>query len=197
MIVAAGICALLLGVAVFYRRRLSGLAVQMVLGYLILYVKARNWYFSRLRTTHVSKNIAVCVDKDTYVHHYDIVVYDKWHSVHYITDSSILCNPEEKCKKVREQFHKRNKLVHCSIVDTSEDYTIDLTDIFRGFVYHFDEKDEQSKLGHFIKYIGHLYAVPLEDMYFIVYLNDEHFTECKYKIEQLGDTRFSDVLGVA
>jgi hypothetical protein len=97
----------------------------------------------------------------------------------------------------------KNHIVHCSIVSSDDSTMLDLTSVFREFVYHFDRDDEMSKMEHFFKYVTQYYELDNiefgnddDDLYFVIYLNDDSFTEVKYKVKEINNHQFREVLRI-
>lgn len=92
-------------------------------------------------------------------------------------------------------YELRNKIVHCSLQNEQNDILLDLTNIFRRFIFHFDKNDKYSKMKYFFNYLESLKNVKeINSLYFVVYKNDDHFTETRHIIKDILDKDYKDFL---
>lgn len=88
-----------------------------------------------------------------------------------------------------EKEHLRNNFVHCSIMKLEEDGSmIDVTSIMREFFFHFDRSSEDGKFKYVLDFFKTLYpSLELDGSYFVMYKNDETFTEVKFLLTDLSE----------
>lgn len=181
-----------------YRYRVCFWTIQLFIKTIQLYqrFKNRNVINNHLQVVTVenlSDNVVVC--------HYHGYVEQKEHKLKVIKNALDLSNKSD----VMESLESRNQygvdhIVHCTLTKSDETKMLDLTSMFREFVYHFDKDDDLSKIEHFVQYVSKVYDIEevLDDdknnLYFVIYLNDKNFTEVKYKVRELTNQKFKDVL---
>jgi hypothetical protein len=101
---------------------------------------------------------------------------------------------------VLKNLNKCNKIVFCCLMD-SNDGMLELTTIFREFVFHFDKDNDESRLGYFLEFVCHQFNIPvshISDMDFVVYMNDDTFTEHRFPASEVlsGGRVFKDILAL-
>jgi hypothetical protein len=115
------------------------------------------------------------------VYDVNIIKGDKKHRVHY-----------DDMLKVIEY---KNAIVYCGL--EMGDVSLDLTNDFRKFVYHFDKDD---MLECFFKYIKDVYKYEdeLEEerngIDFVVFFNDDDLTQYNHKLQDVQKKSFRDLL---
>jgi hypothetical protein len=139
-------------------------------------------------TSELGDNIVVC--------HYRGFIDQKDQEIKIIKHSSSENDNDLHFNHIIDSLDKRNHIVHCSLVTQDDNRMVDLTSVIREFVYHFDKDDEWSKMEHFFKYVSECYDLGEyhKDMYLVIYLNDETFTEIKHKVEEITTLQFKEVL---
>lgn len=116
---------------------------------------------------------------------------------HNKKDLNIISNNTKIQKYIIDDvtYELRNKIVHCSLQNEQSEILLDLTNIFRKFVFYFDKDVEYSKLVYFFKYVENVYNIQNVDLlYFVVYKNDTSFTETKYRISDILEKNYNFVL---
>lgn len=153
----------------------------------------KNNHLQFVTADRLSDNVVVC--------HYHGYVDEKEHHLKVIKQALNEGDEsdDELVERILESLDTRNHIVHCSLVTPDESQMIDLTAMFREFVYHFDKDDDMSKMDHFFQYVNKSYNLDDElgdhkDLYFVIYLNDDKFTEVKYKVKEIIDHQFKEVL---
>jgi hypothetical protein len=140
--------------------------------------------------------------RDLYIEEYEIYLNGKKHDTVLIANSSIILteNFNELMPNISNKLQNKNKIVYCNIINENGDVVIELTNIFRKFFYYFDKTD--FKLKMFFDYIQD-YCDEKYDIYnginiyeydFVVYLNDDSFTELGYKIKYIKEKSINDIL---
>jgi hypothetical protein len=140
--------------------------------------------------------------RDLYIEEYEIYLNGKKHDTVLIANSSIILteNFNELMPNISNKLQNKNKIVYCNIINEKGDLVIELTNIFRKFFYYFDKQDFKSKM--FFDYIQD-YCDEKHDIYnginiyeydFVVYLNDDSFTELSYKINCIKEKSINDIL---
>jgi hypothetical protein len=140
--------------------------------------------------------------RDLYIEEYEIYLNGKKHDTVLIANSSIILteNFNELMPNISNKLQNKNIIVYCNIINENGDVVIELTNIFRKFFYYFDKQD--FKLKMFFDYVQ-AYCDEKDDMYnginiyeydFIVYLNDDSFTELGYKINYIKEKSINDIL---
>jgi hypothetical protein len=102
--------------------------------------------------------------------------------------------------QVLKNVDKCNAIVYCCLMD-SNDGMVELTNLFREFVFHFDETNDESRLGYFLEFAGHHFDIPvsdISDMDFVVYMNDDDFSEHRFPACEVlsGGHVFKDILAL-
>lgn len=187
------------GLLYTYRYRVLFMTIRVVVKIMQLYkqLQMRNIKQNHLQfvtAEELSDNVVVC--------HYHGYIDKKEHKLKVIKNALCHHYADEIIDHIIDSLDLKNHIVHCSLI-TPDNKILDLTSVIREFVYHFDKDDEWSRMEHFLKYVTDCYGGDLEelgidtnDMYFVVYLNDETFTEIKYKVEDITKHQFKDVLRI-
>lgn len=132
-----------------------------------------------------------------YLHECEVVKDGKTYKMHILNNDSTKLKKEQVVHKFLENFDKRNWIVHCSLTDDREDVILDLTEVFRDFVYHYDCKDEYSTLKSFLNVVekqrSELSGL-VQKMKLIIYLNDSVFTELVHTYDDIKHLYFCDIL---
>lgn len=157
------------------------------------YNKLQQNRFQYVTSERVSDDVVVC--------HYHGYLDKKYHKVKILENNVVTKIGEEKMKDIIDCLDKRNHIVHCSLMGEDEHQMLDLTTLFREFVYHFDKDDDMSRLEHFFEYVKMNYDLDkfgqqADDLYFVVYMNDNNFTEVKSKVKEITAQQFRDLLNI-
>lgn len=185
--------ALIVGGALLYtyRYRVLFWIIRVVVKTMQLYrnFKNRNVVNNHLQfvtSDKLSDNIIVC-------HYYGYI--DKKEHKFKVIKNALEVNNEVDDVTVLDSLELRNHIVHCSLLTPDESKMLELTCVFREFVYHFDKDDDLSRIEHFIEYVSKCYELDeIWDWYFVIYLNDKQFTEVKYKVREITKCQFKEVL---
>lgn len=120
------------------------------------------------------------------------------HNIKIIYDKDDILHDEITIlKDILKNNESKNNIVHCSLTNELTNDMIELTSLFREFLFHFDKKDNRSFIKNFLEYVKVSYDLDNINNYtFIVYLNDENFTELKYNNMQLDTLRFYDIVQI-
>jgi hypothetical protein len=132
------------------------------------------------------------LDESVHLHRYKTVINKKPHYISVVN----LDNKKKIFESVKTNFDLRTKFLHCSIMD-EHDCAVDLTQSLREFVYHYDKDDHHSKLYYFFRYVQHKCKTSFELLHeydFVLYMNDDSFTEKRYSVRECLDKRFMDVI---
>lgn len=94
----------------------------------------------------------------------------------------------------RENSILKHNIVNSYISDQDDNCLIDVTLLWRKFLYHFKGTSEIDKIKYFFKYIQRMnQTFDVNTSQFVTYLNDNEFTERRYKITNILDKYFCDV----
>lgn len=139
---------------------------------------------------------------DLQIEEYEIYLNDKKHDIILLANTSIKLTEQfnDLVLNVYNKLQNKNKIVYCNVTNEDGDVIIELTNIFRKFFYYFDKYD--FKLEMFFDYVQeylnenkHIYnGINIYDYDFIVYLNDDSFTELGYKIKYIKEDSINDIL---
>jgi hypothetical protein len=169
--------------------------------YVILFSwQLKQYVFSKLYN-RVSITRQLSINDQLTIRDYKLHINDKLYNVSIISNDT---DTEKKynCKKTlkinaKENISKRNTILHCSFMESESEKTIDLTDTFRQFFLHFDEKREECKLEHFISYVINTQQLPkcvVDDMSLYIIFNDSGFSERYYNVRDLYSYHFYDIV---
>lgn len=137
---------------------------------------------------------------DVTINDYKIHINDKLYDISIVTNGKQ--NYKYKCmtklkKDVKENILRRNIILHCSFLESESEKTIDLTESFRQFFLHFDEKREECKMENFFLYIVYTKQLPkhiIDNMSFYIILNDSSFSERYYNVKDIYSHHFYDIV---
>lgn len=168
-----------------YRSKVYSVACSVAYNTSIYCIK---WYlyFKNKKANSITNKKSIELDKDVYIHKYYcninkelfIISSEEYHTI----DKNII-------------YDLRNNIVHCSL-QNEVDIILDLTGVFRKFIYHFDKETDESKLRHFFKYLEYKYKLKdnIDDLYFVIFKNDDDFTEIKEKVKDINDKYYKNVI---
>lgn len=135
-----------------------------------------------------------------YVEEYFIVENGNEHPIIFISDKKNKVQKEvDHFKKDFDNFYnKKNIILYCSIIEPNfiknnnengdnENIEDDITKDFRSFIYYYDKDD--FKLDTFFCYLNINH-----NSIFILYKNDNNFTENRYIVKDIKNKRFKDIL---
>lgn len=110
-------------------------------------------------------------------------------------EEPLLINIEEK---YRQNILFRHNVLNCSIDDSYDEpedsCLLDITNLWRECLYHYHGGDEQNKLKYLFMYISSNFKIEnIKDKYLVTYVNDENFTQYKYKIADIWDRYFYEI----
>jgi hypothetical protein len=132
------------------------------------------------------------------IHLYKVRHEDKDYGIHVVAEDRM--ESDVVYSNVVRNLPKRTAFVYCCLSSpTDENIVVELTSLIREFVFHFDKRDANSRLAHFIKYVQRKYnLLAVEDMEFVMYMNDNTFTERHYKVQDIfrEDLVYGDILDV-
>lgn len=160
----------------------------------------KQFVFSKLYN-RLTKTRQLSINNLLTITDYKLHINDKLYNVSVISNDN---NNEKKYKceqtfknNVKENISKRNIILHCSFMESKTEKTIDLTEIFRQFFLHFDEKTEECKMGNFISYVINTHQLSkhiVDDMSFYIILNDCEFSEKYYNVKDIYSYHFYDIV---
>lgn len=163
----------------------------------------RQFVFSKLYNK-VTITRELSINDQLTIRDYKLHINDKLYNVSVISNDN---NNEKKnkCKQtlkrnVKENISRRNIILHCSFMESESEKTIDLTEIFRQFFLHFDEKREECKMENFISYVINTQQLSkhiVDDMSFYIILNDCEFSEKYYNVKDIYSYHFYDIVNDA
>lgn len=174
----------------------------------------------------------ILMKRDVFIHYkyiakeYNIIYNDKNHDLVFIAGSEEIDLQIKDCfSNMSEIMPLKKLIVYCGIKKEciiEDDIDIDITDMFRYFVYYYDK---DITLDIFLKYILHKGIIPNSiyntytkynicnkydkhsdycdinaefDKYneykFVLYLNDPGFTEIVYDMKNIKDIKFKELL---
>jgi hypothetical protein len=111
-------------------------------------------------------------------------------------------------KRLQDNWETRNVFVHIGISDNNDNELYDITEKIRSFYYHFDVSSPQSlvmsnnqeyreylesKIKYFIEYINDHENIKTTDCNLIVYMNDDEFTQRKFRINDILEKTYKDL----
>ena len=99
-------------------------------------------------------------------------------------------------KDVSNNLDNRNVIVHCSITNNNNDIVIDITEIFRRFVFYFNNEGSDINIDVLAIYINHKYnnVVDENEHNLTIYMNDNCFTEYIYPLKDISNDTFYNIL---
>lgn len=158
---------------------------------LMTIVKMCTWVYDKCNQTGCKlQHVNTIRINDKNFQHYNAYIKNKKYKLKTISDEIVEFNDVVKV------FDNRKSIVHCSLTNDKEDILVDLTCVFREFVYHFDKEDN---IYDFIEYVVEYNKLDFGKMdkkttYLVMYKNDDNFTEIKHKLEELEEKTFKYVL---
>jgi hypothetical protein len=126
---------------------------------------------------------------DTVVCTYSGCVANKARILKIIKNSNDDC-AQVPLKEIIDKYELRNSIVHCCFIDKNEEIVMDLTNVMREFVYHFDRTDECSKLKYFFTSLKH----DTTDLSIVVYKNDKDISTKTFPVCDVSEKHFSYIL---
>lgn len=152
-----------------------------------LYLNTNKKDYIKVVKTHTLENSKVIT--------YNVRLDDKLHTIHIIQDANEKLHDDDLIiKRINNNINYKNNIVHCSLTDISSNEMIDLTSVFREFIFHFDKECNQN-LDSFFSYVKKSHNIEIHDNFvFVVYMNDAHFTEYQYKLDKVYSMRFYDIV---
>ena len=100
-------------------------------------------------------------------------------------------------KRLQDNWEWRNVFVHVGISDENDNELYDITEQIRSFYYHFDDNYyfQECKIKYFIEYINdHENIKTTTNCNLIGYMNDDEFTERKFRINDILENTYSDLI---
>ena len=180
-----------------YRRRIFWWLFSVFWYLARLYI---NYKLSNKRKHEHDKAALVCVGKQ------EITFGDTTFIVYeYLKDSMRIkvfaCWDEEPTfehiqEVVEDNLIFKHNVLNCSINEHYDDENclLDVTNCWRECLYHYQGRLETSKLKYFFNYIGYISGIQnLKDKYLVTYVNDDSFSEHKYKIADIWDSYFYEI----
>lgn len=197
----------ILGTVVFgyigylFRVRVFFFLLACVIGGMNLYFLIREHYNNKFQRGNILKHIGSIGVSDTkYANVVHLRMGDKlYRNLVIVSDNKFNktgsnVNLGDITDSVIENYNSRNNILHCGLLNECDDFIIDLTGDFRNCVYHFNKRDERSKLYYFIEYICKKYNQELNNGWKIsVVQNDDHFTERTYRLDEFVDMYYVDI----
>ena len=190
------------GLSYYYRSYIFSFALRITLVSVLNCIKLYGFIYSCFNKKNkinkiISKNIG-----NLKIEEYEIFLNDKKHDTILIASSSIELTEQfnELITNISNNLQNKNKIVYCNVVNQDDDIIVELTNIFRKFFYYFDKQD--FKMEIFFDYVQE-YLNDNNDKYngvniynynFIVYLNDDSFTELGYEIKYIKEKSIIDIL---
>lgn len=137
------------------------------------------------------RHIEITYLDDTVVNEFELVNKGK---VHFI---NIVCKVGDNvCEEVLTENHidAKNTIVYCSLL-ADDEHIIELTEIVRKFVKHFNLDDNVSRLEHLFKYIEKRHNVTVHPSHkLLLYMNDNDFTERVFTVGEIGHLTYKDIM---
>lgn len=190
------------GLSYYYRSYIFSFVLKITLVSVLNCIKLYTIIYSYFNKKNkinkiISKNIG-----NLKIEEYEIFLNDKKHDTILIASSSIELTEQfnELIKNISNVLQNKNKIVYCNVVNQDGDIVVELTNIFRKFFYYFDKQDFNMEI--FFDYVQE-YLNNNNDKYnciniynhdFIVYLNDDSFTELGYEIKSIKEKSIIDIL---
>jgi hypothetical protein len=145
--------------------------------------------FRYIKTTHLNHD-------DMCVVHYDGYIDDKHININVVSHiesdksdiSKVISN------SIHDKLHLKSKIVNCSLMDEDDNEIYDVTSLFREFIFHFEGQDEKNKLKYFFKYLEVTLGISVNHLNFVVYINNDDFTEQKFAINSLSEQFFHEII---
>jgi len=131
-------------------------------------------------------------NKYLYLEEYYFVENGKEQKIVFISDKKkkIIEDVKNFKKNLENIFEKRNLIVYCGIKEKCKESGYiedDITNDFRSFVYYFDKDD--FTLNTFFSYLN----INL-DSEFVIYKNDNNFTEKNFIVKDILNKTFKELL---
>jgi hypothetical protein len=125
---------------------------------------------------------------DIEIKQYEFHLSTKCHRINVITKDK---RDNVDYNKLLDVIEYKNSIVYCGL--EIGEYSLDLTSDFREFVYHFNKED---MLQYFFEYVKEIYKYEEnhEDIEFVVFLNDSSLTQYNYKLKDVKNMMFVDIL---
>lgn len=143
--------------------------------------------YMKLLNTYVIDDVCVCT--------YEIQHDGETRRMNVIMRKPLQTNASKLERALLDSYNLRNTIVHCSMSNDKTDALLDLTSDFRMFTYHFDKDDDVSAIHYFLKYVEGLYKLEFStDWELVVYMNDNVFTEKRFKLHDALRATFKSVL---
>lgn len=143
-------------------------------------------YFTYKRDCITSCGSFVCF------HEYDIVLNNKTNKVVLIETENV---NEEILTSYKNKYNHRNKIVYAGILlgEKSED----VTELMRRFFLYFEDNSVKGCVSNFILYLKHTKESELisdANCELQIYKNDDDITEKTYKVCEISNTKFVEIL---
>jgi len=150
-------------------------------------------YWTR-RDDSVSVRGVMDVDEGYVIHEYEVIHNNKVSVMCFISERYNSDKINEKLLHMIENkgdiLMERYKFVNCSIVNSSGECIMDITDDMRAFMFYFRDHDKYvCNMSYVIKYLllkyESLRGIDMTGCRILFYMNDDEFTE---RVVELGDT---------
>lgn len=102
-------------------------------------------------------------------------------------------------KRLQDNWEWRNVFVHVGISDENDNELYDITEQIRSFYYHFDDNyfsnfsNQECKFKYFVEYIKDHENIKLNNCNLIAYMNDNDFTQRKFRIDDILEYTYKDL----
>lgn len=195
---------MLLGIvssAYIFRYKLFFLSLQL---FLKIYKYAFNFYeVMNKKTDNINlKNVINLSGTDNKtIYEYELLLDNKKHSCCLIEKKDI--NLKDIYEEYKEKHINKTLFLHCNL-SHDEEILIDLTQLLRKFVLHYHNTDvEYNKMKYFFEYLYHDKKISdfiqknyekFDNSNFVIYLNDDFFTDKVYKISDIQDMTFNEII---
>jgi hypothetical protein len=190
------------GLTYYYRSYIFSFTLKITLFSILNCIKLYSFIYSYFNKKNKINKIKSKNIENLQIEEYEIFFNDKKHNTVLIASSSIKLTEQfnELVANMYNNLQNKNKIVYCNVVNEDGYLVIELTNMFRKFFYYFDKQDFKMKI--FFDYVQE-YLNDNKDIYnginiydydFIVYLNDDSFTELGYKIKYIKEKSINDIL---
>lgn len=185
-----------------FRYKLLLLSLQL---FFKIYKYAFNFYevvSKKIDNVNLKNVINLSGTDNKRIHEYELLLDNKKHSCCLIEKEDSDINLRDIYEEYKEKHINKTLFLHCNL-SYNEDILIDLTTFLRKFVLHYHNEGNDGKMKYFFEYLHHIKEIndfikknyeKFDNSTFVIYLNDDVFTEKVYQTSEIQDMTFNEII---
>jgi hypothetical protein len=97
--------------------------------------------------------------------------------------------------QVIQLLDDRSRFVHTNLSRMDDVIVVDLTNDLKDFFLYFrDKQSEMGKLKYFFEFVTEKYSINIDDLFFVVFRNDDTFSELRRCVRDAMNMTYSDLV---